>query len=145
MVDNFFGNLQARLHARSHTVEGVEVVVDPDQWPACVKWTGAVSKSGYGTIHLTPPCGRKIHTTAHRAAYMLSNKLVQIPHFDSRGRRLEISHLCHEKLCINIKHLTLEISKLYREREICCTNRVCLGHKPECIFEVRNISKSRSN
>lgn len=133
MTDKFFENLQARLLANSREV----VDVNDNSENNCTKWQGALNKAGYGTIHLILPNKKKIHTTVHRAAYMLKYKLTNIATFNVDGERLEISHLCHSASCINTSHLTLEPAKINRERQICCTSHVCLGHKPECMIEVR--------
>ena len=125
MEDIFFNKLQVYLENRSKKVEG----------SACVEWTGSVNKDGYGVVRLKLPSGQTIHTTAHRAVYMFKNKILEIPK-EEQGHRLEVSHLCHVRFCVNIEHLVLELASTNRERKMCVGSHVCIGHNPACMLEV---------
>ena len=48
----------------------------------------------------------------------------------------EISHLCNNKKCINISHLSLEPHAINTQRRPCQSMSICLGHGiyPACIF-----------
>ena len=66
----------------------------------CRIWTGAVDKlTGYGITSFIDAAGR-----AHRVAYILA-----YGNYPKRinGRKICIRHLCHNKLCVNPKHLAL--------------------------------------
>ena len=53
--------------------------------------------------------------------------------FSSAG--LEVSHLCHRKLCINPMHLTLESHDTNQERIHCVLQGFCFEvHQPMCMF-----------
>lgn len=125
MDDFFWEHLEALIGSRSRKVEG-SVGVDLD----CIDWTGALSKKGYGFIHLILPNKTKVHTTVHRAAYMLAKKIINIPD------QMEISHLCHRPSCINAGHLILESKITNSERKMCHKSGMCLGHWPTCMLEV---------
>jgi len=43
---------------------------------------------------------------------------------------LEVSHLCHEPLCINAEHLSLESHSCNTDRLRCVNRGLCHGHKP---------------
>ena len=57
---------------------------------------------------MTWPDGSKTVSKLHRLSFMVYNKTLDVPTVDSFGEQLDISHLCHTKLCINPLHLTLE-------------------------------------
>ena len=65
----------------------------------------------------------------HRAIYYGSN-----PHEDP-STDMEISHLCREKRCVNIKHLVAERKSENDKRRSCVQS--CKGHHidPPCIFK----------
>ena len=52
---------------------------------------------------------------------------------------LEVSHLCHEPLCINAEHVSLEPHSCTRNRLRCVNRGVCHGHKSHgvCCSKVR--------
>ena len=39
-----------------------------------------------------------------------------------------VSHLCHNKLCVRIEHLSLETARINNNRQICKNNGECIGH-----------------
>jgi ribosomal protein S16 len=41
-----------------------------------------------------------------------------------------VSHLCHNKLCVRIEHLSLETAQINNNRQICKNNGECTGHYP---------------
>ena len=98
----------------------------------CVLWKGGASSRGYGVMRVTwPEEGRKVELV-HRVALMAEMRRTpsQFP-----GRRLEVSHLCHKKLCINPMHLTLEQHAINQERIHCAGQGFCTeAHYPKCIF-----------
>lgn len=106
---------------------------------SCIEWTGTLNRSGYADLYLTSPNGRKMHTYAHRGVYMLQHKVLEIPRVNENGAKLEISHLCNTKICLNPTHLILETSNINRERKMCHKSGVCIGHMPLCIFMVCNL------
>ena len=48
------------------------------------------------------------HTQGHRLMYMAHNRLTKFDECDGRGWKIEISYVCHNSLCVNIEHLTME-------------------------------------
>ena len=66
---------------------------------------------------------------AHRASYIAFNEKFLLP--------LDISHCCHEKLCVNPEHVSHEEHEVNMDREDCKEFKKCIGHgnyKP-CVFE----------
>lgn len=123
MVEEFFIKLDLLLARRSRPTDH-----------ECIQWTGKLDKWGYGTVQLRMPDGTRRHSTAHRAAYMLKIKCININKHDN----LEVSHLCHHTSCVNPEHLVLEPRKVNLERKMCRTG-TCIGHSPECMTKVRSI------
>jgi hypothetical protein len=98
----------------------------------CLIWQGSTDKDGYGRISLQH-IGKPSPTSerVHRAAFLVF-KGQNIPPGD-----FEISHLCHNKLCISADHLTLESGSVNRERSQHCVQKgKCEHHQnaPDCIF-----------
>ncbi|XP_041365081.1 uncharacterized protein LOC121380365 [Gigantopelta aegis] len=102
----------------------------------CVFWTGAVHKTGrsgsvYGAIRVQLPgtCARRT-IGVHRLAFMIDRGQCYI------ARGLEVSHLCHQQLCIAGKHLNLEPPSVNKNRNICKHIGRCKGHVgyPKCVM-----------
>lgn len=125
MMDDIFNHLRNKLEAKSERVGGLR---------GCVLWKGGVGSNGYGFIRVSwPEEGSKVERV-HRVALMVEMRLTrsQFP-----GANLEVSHLCHEKLCVNPMHLSLEPHATNQERIHCMQQGVCSGAHhphPRCIF-----------
>ncbi|CAH1797802.1 unnamed protein product, partial [Owenia fusiformis] len=79
----------------------------------CTFWGGGVRKDGYGRLSVKWPGSSKFsNTCAHRVSY-----LVAYP--EKIGLDGDISHLCHNRCCINPDHLTLEPHTINNTRLIC--------------------------
>lgn len=87
----------------------------------CHIWTGQRRNKGYG-LHELRFRGRKIKVTVHRLIYYIHYKCVNIP------PHLHISHLCHNKLCVRVEHLSLEPPNINNKRQICKNEGQCTGH-----------------
>lgn len=87
----------------------------------------------YGRVKITFPEGTRKVLLAHRLMYMLHTNALHIPH------NKHVSHICHNSLCINPLHLSLEAPHINNERQICThlVPKVCLKHPgyPDCLFE----------
>lgn len=86
----------------------------------------------YGRLKVKWPDGRKKIHLAHRFMYMLEHDLLEIP------PHLHVSHLCHNSLCINTEHLSLELPEINNSRQICKNLHppACQHHGtyPDCVF-----------
>ena len=107
----------------SHSVRGERA----DQ---CIIWTGAkAGHSGYGNmrnpIRIVFP-DQPLFVRVHRLAYALYHDMYthEIPLTNVLNEKLDVSHLCHNKLCIHIDHLILETHTSNMSRETC----TLLGH-----------------
>lgn len=102
----------------------------------CVKWEGAVFQpGGYGKIAVQMKDKRRKYYRVHRLVYMIQNNMAAIPVQDDCGHRLEISHICHQKLCVKPEHLVLETHEVNMERLHCKVQRLCTkSHQPHCLL-----------
>lgn len=128
MVEDFFIKLDNLISTNSR----------PIGERGCLEWMKKKSKSGYGSVQLTLPgqSKKRLHTTIHRAAYMLKKHEINIPKYDNDNNQLDVSHLCHNAWCVNTEHLVLEPHFINSERTMCKTSNNCIGHTPECMVEV---------
>lgn len=106
------------------------VLIDPVT--GCLIWQG--SKTGhYGQIKVKLPSeGQSNPIYVHRLQYMLHVKSTSLP------RQMEVSHLCHNTLCIAIEHLSLEPQTVNASRKRCrsLVPPQCIKHDqyPDCIL-----------
>jgi hypothetical protein len=111
--------LSIYLHAHSHFINH------------CQMWTGQKDNYGYG-VHRVKSHGKMVKLQVHRLAYFLSDPshLMQ--------RSFHVSHLCHNKLCINIAHLSYESPAINNARQICRADGQCTGHwgHKKCMLEM---------
>ena len=101
----------------------------------CKIWIGCRDSEGYGKKRVTWPNGRKTLTRVHRLAYMAHHNSLKLPTVNNFGETLEVSHLCHNKLCVNPDHLILETPNNNMLRIHCRRAGVCtMAHVLPCIF-----------
>ena len=96
----------------------------------CIIWTGMCTSDGYGLLRKMFR-GKRIKVKVHRLVYFLAAK-----HALSVG--MHVSHLCHNKLCINIQHLSYEPQTINNNRLICKNAGECSLHYgyPRCQLQV---------
>ena len=95
----------------------------------CVTWTGNIDKYGYGYIRFTVD-GRRLKVRAHRLQFFLADPIIPL------HPAMHVSHLCHEKLCVNLAHLSYEPAGLNNSRQGCYLDQGCKHHHgfKDCIF-----------
>jgi len=95
----------------------------------CWEWTGYKKAPDfkYGKISITF-MGVNQKVGAHRASYMGFNETFNLTD--------DISHICHNKVCVNPNHLSHEPHEINMERERCKEKGVCKRHGcyNSCIF-----------
>lgn len=98
----------------------------------CKLYKGA-TQNGYGIVRKSIN-GHKQQIYAHR--------LVKMHELGTEQILENCSHLCHNKLCVNTSHITVESQALNNNRQTCTINRKCTGHVdptdghnlPQCII-----------
>jgi hypothetical protein len=108
----------------------------------CILWNTS-GKSKYGKMSVLWPVATKSNTEyVHRVAYILDH-VVEYPGFKlPSDDDNEVSHLCHNSLCINTEHLSFEHRLINNDRKRqCVAKHVCIkAHKrcgisyKDCIF-----------
>ena len=88
----------------------------------CTLWGGTKTKKGYGTISVTVDY-KAFQLRVHRLVYFLCNNCKPLP------PEMEVSHLCHQKLCTNFGHLSLEEGAVNCQRRTCLSEGRCFGHR----------------
>jgi len=107
----------------------------------CMIWKGATFSGRYGRIrnpfarfHNQPSFVR-----THRLVYLLHHiqeySDLSLPHFDAHGHSIDVSHVCHNKLCVRFEHLTLETHMVNCSRSECVDDSHCSNiHNPACLI-----------
>lgn len=127
-MDYFWNRISRSLELKSKFNCGVH---------ACTEWTGAREHGTYGKKSVEWPDGTKCIERTHRLAYMLSVKILKndLPHVNEHGERLDVSHICHNPICIRPQHLILETHTINMERMGCKMRGICTkGHFPYCLL-----------
>lgn len=113
---------QAKIHAKSA----------PAPNGRCQRWTGT-SQAGYGVIYCQwKNKWKKFYV--HRLS-LVFNRGWTLEDVEEAG--MDVSHLCHDGLCVNPEHLSYEPHQVNRIRSACVAVRVCQGHGtfPRCMFD----------
>lgn len=85
------------------------------------------NKNGYPELRVTIPGLGQKHLLVARLMYMCHHRV-----FNING---DISHLCHNRLCINIDHLVNESRTTNLKRQVCVHSGICTkNHQPHCLF-----------
>jgi len=104
----------------------------------CMLYKGrSRDREGYGRVRYTVPgIGREKETSAHRMSKMIEQKSLSL--------ELDASHICHNKLCINTQHISMEENIVNNNRKACVARGTCVGHVkgdgtlyPECRLNLK--------
>ena len=90
------------------------------------------TSTGYQTIHLQSVGVNLVINAAIFIYFMHHDMKPDALPTCITSERTEISHLCHNRACVNPQHLHLESNVTNKER-IKCKN-ICSGHTPPCYF-----------
>ncbi|KAH3835674.1 hypothetical protein DPMN_109033 [Dreissena polymorpha] len=118
-----------------HTVQRLKNLVEQKSGGAgaagaCRLWVGEHDRYGYAVLRATV-AGKRIHFLAHRLAFFL-HFLGTMMLIDT----MNVSHICHNKKCIKVEHLSYEPQSVNNSRKKCLATRECTGHHgyPKCIL-----------
>ena len=102
----------------------------------CNLWLGARTGNGlYGRKQVSLPDGTRKLMRVSRVIYMIQQRTLNVPTSNEDGVTIEMSHLCHNSLCVNPTHLILEEKITNIERKHCFYQGFCTeNHNPLCIF-----------
>ena len=103
----------------------------------CMIWNGAKYVSGYGKCYIKWVDGETSFEKAHRVAFVLKLKKTKVEFnnwMEQSEQKLECSHTCGRKLCVNVEHLVVEPHFVNMERNHCFAQGSCTGlHSPHCL------------
>lgn len=114
-MEDFFKLYQYRILENSSVCPENEI---------CRIWQGPLTKNKkYGLISYKDPSDMKWKKKhAHRLSYIVFTKNLEIiSDFDC-------SHLCHNSLCVNVNHLSMEPHFINNNRQHCLNSNLCYGH-----------------
>ena len=124
-INEFFDNLMIRIRARCEKSGNSQ---------GCELWTGGKT-GGYGRMRVRYPDGTCRIEYVSRLIYKCQIRSTCTPHADDKGNPLDVSHLCHNSLCVVAHHLVLETHDINMERVHCNNQQLCTGnHMPNCIL-----------
>ena len=102
-MEGFFEKYKTKLLDKSHLSPNGQ----------CLLWSGTTKKSGYGVINFKCPLSGKWKSmNVHRFTFMIFSATLDIGTMD-------ISHLCHNTLCIQSCHLSMEPHTVNCDRVRC--------------------------
>ena len=84
--------------------------------------------------------GKTTSCTISKAQYLVKNEKCPIQDIPLD---YHVSHLCHNKLCIQKDHLNLEPKAVNLSRKMCITGGQCIGHGeyPQCRLHFRFVHR----
>ena len=93
----------------------------------CLVWTKCTSDQGYGCMNVKwyypeTKVWKYVRRGTHRLAMMCNLRTTQLT------AHYHVSHLCHNKLCCSVEHLSLEPNWINAQRAKCLTGGTCPGH-----------------
>lgn len=106
-VETFFKHVYIRKHDDAIVADSLEEFMTKITDP-CHIWQGPTLNNGYGLFTVYSPQATIKNATrvkAHRFAYALAYGFEALPIGTQKGQRNVINHLCHNRLCVNPKHL----------------------------------------
>ena len=89
----------------------------------CKIWKKAVNSGGYPVIKVSARGWGRSTYLAHRLMFQLISQI----NIDTDPDH-EVSHLCHNRLCLEVGHLSFEPSMVNASRKSCVDSGVCAGH-----------------
>jgi hypothetical protein len=82
------------------------------QKDGCIIWTKKINKNGYGqmNVNIIGNSGKRTITPmyVHRFAWALNHGMAALPigiGGTTKGDKMVLNHLCHNRKCVNINHL----------------------------------------
>ncbi len=104
-IETFFKNVYIRKENDAIVADSLEEFMNKITDP-CHVWTGQIDHRGYGDFGVNSiSLGKKVSVKAHRFAYALHYGFDALPEGVTSSPKFVINHLCHNRACVNIKHL----------------------------------------
>ena len=122
------------MAAKMNCLTAEEIQINQDIWRSklnhglvhlahngCLIWEGGTMSNGYPSIKAKRLNQPRFSISGHQFAYFLQKE-------QFLDTSLEISHRCHNKLCVNYEHLSQETRSTNDKRNTCKSSGTCSGH-----------------
>ena len=95
-MDAFWWHLKEKLSKKTLFKQGQH---------QCNEWVGCLEHGTYVKLTVTWPDGTKSVERCHRVSYMAAHDILraEMPCINDNGKKLEVSHLCHNGICVKKK------------------------------------------
>ncbi len=105
IVETFFSKVYIRKEDDAIVADSLEEFMKKITDP-CHIWTGTLSQDGYGFYNIySSELKKSVYVKAHRFAYAYAHGIDALPIGLESGARNVLNHLCHNRACVNVKHL----------------------------------------
>lgn len=121
MAIRFYKTVHTRQFIETHLEELAHKSTLSSSSSSCRLWDGEIDTHGYGVLRLNFG-NTRIKLRTHRLNFFLSH------HPTTLSSNRHVSHLCHNKKCISINHLSYEPQAINIKRNMCKLNGECSGH-----------------
>ena len=120
-------------------IEKEEIIAKVDKYTVrngeCLDWTRSCNGHGYPQFRL----GKKFDPRFGPGPYNPGHIMFSLSHNCVLNRvDFEMSHLCHNKKCVEVRHFNYEPKWVNLQRKICTdpTIHICQGHQdhPKCLL-----------
>ena len=106
----------------------------------CKLYNAIPLSNGYISLSFRHPVSGKVtNATVQRVAVMVHRGTFNLP------KDLDASHLCHNKTCTVVEHISIEPRHINSQRRRCVQEGQCLGHGhfPECLLHLHLSSEQK--
>lgn len=104
----------------------------------CIIWQGSTLGPAhlYGRMKIKNHEGVFKNVYIHRLSFALHNNWSLAQLFGHENPPM--SHICHNSLCVNAQHISIEPMTINNARKGCKTEGLCLGHDqfPPCLIDL---------
>lgn len=121
MAQAFFQNIKSLSENENYRLskQFQKYIADEN---SCRTWRGRTDAYGYGEMQFQFR-GVRLCLKVHRVVYALAHPDVSLANV-----ACDISHLCHNRLCVNPEHLSPEPHSINNNRLVCKNDGDCHGH-----------------
>lgn len=133
MATNYFDSVLITEEEKQTLKNRIEKNCTLNEGTGCLEWTKSKNSAGYPQCKL----GKKFEDRFTPKPYSPVHILFSLEFAVVLKRNFyEISHLCHNKNCINVYHVNYEPSSINQSRKMCSKKNMCFAHGPypRCIF-----------
>ncbi len=88
----------------------------------CIHWTKSTSSAGYPHMKLGKPLNTIFKDKPYNPGHLKYNFA---KHIILNWNTFHMSHRCHNKICINVDHLSYEPASVNKSRDFCKMAKAC--------------------